>query len=277
MDKIKDIFDMLKDMGKALKDVPKVLLSLLEALPLLAQALVFLVTKLPKQIGDVFTEIIKFFDKAKTLYIAIIVLIVAIFIGIQFLVIIITGVNLPVPPIVLILISIFVVVGLVLNNTNDLKTFQTQILNIKVLYDNFAKKATPIIVPVILLFFILIIGFRYLIKFITGSPSTIPIRILILLSIYIIYIIVMFDNTYLKLAQDYLLLGFIYLFNHPAVKEIVKFNVKIDKDKPLKSSDDIAKWILLNIPAVIITLIIVAVVVKIFITKIISYINELIK
>ena len=79
------------------------------------------------------------------------------------------------------------------------------------------------------------------------------------------------DSSQLKLMQIYLFRGFILIFNNSIIKDIVKFNVKIDKNNPKKANNDVIKWISKNIPQVIFTLFAVAIIFKIFLKKILSY------
>ncbi len=203
MDKIKDILKILEDIPKVLKDVPKVLLNLIEALPLLVKALVYLVTTLPKQLGDFFKQISNFISKATPLYAAIIVIFFAIFFGIQFVIQSVTGLSGAFPPVPLAFITFFIIYQLVLYNSSQLKPVQTTVINSKTLFDTFIKRSTPVIIPIILLFVALYIGLKHLQKIVTGFSNIIPDRILLLIITYIVYNIVMIDNVYLKLLQQY--------------------------------------------------------------------------
>ena len=262
MDKIKDILDMLKNMGKMLKDIPVLIKSLL-----------YVAITVPQKIGDFVKEFGKFTSKAKTVYAALLVLFVGIFFGLQILIASLIGISGALPPVPLILMSLVIIYYLVSGNLPQVKKANKQIIDSSKKIGVFFEKAKSIVVPIILLFFGVYISIKYLINYLTDSYDTVPNRIIILIVSYIVYSIVMIDNKYLPMVQNYLLLAFIYIFNNPLIKDIIKFKVKIDEKNPSKSADDVFKWILKNIPSVITTLIVVAICVKIFITKLISYIN----
>lgn len=126
---LKDISKMLKDIPKMFKDLPKTLLQLIEMLPLLIKALIFMVTTIPKYIANIFKSITNFSKKAKPLIIAVIISFFAIFFGIQFLFGYLTGMNSAIPSIPLAILSMYIVVDLVLNNSNQLKILQSILVN----------------------------------------------------------------------------------------------------------------------------------------------------
>jgi len=193
---LKDISKMLKDIPKMFKDLPKTLLQLIEMLPLLIKALVFMVTTIPKYIADIVKSITKFSKTAKPLIIAVIISFFAIFFGIQFLFGYLTGMNSAIPAIPLAILSMYIVVDLVLNNSNQLKILQSILIN-----------------------------------------------------------------------------GLLFIFNNPFLKDILGFNVKIDEKNPAKSTEKVLEWVLKNLPKITITLFIIAIVLKIFIQKLWTYIT----
>jgi len=193
---LKDISKMLKDIPHMLKDVPKTLLQMIEMLPLLIKALVFMVTTVPKYIIDL------------------------------------------------------------------LKTIS-----------NFSKKAKPLIVAIIISFFAIFFGIQLLFSYLTGMNGIIPAIPLAILSLYVVVDLVLNNSSQLKILQSILLKGFVFIFDNPFLKDILGFNVKIDEKNPDKTTEKIIEWILKNLPKIIITLLILAISLKIFIQKLWSYIT----
>ena len=96
---------------------------------------------------------------------------------------------------------------------------------------------------------------------------------LAIFTLYIIYELVMRKTDLLKLFQKYLLKGFLFIFNNPLVKDLVGFNVKVDKRNPAKSFINILKWISNNIVKIVISFFFMAFMLKISIGKIWQYIT----
>jgi len=193
MDKL---LDVLKDIPKMLKDIPKTLLQMIEMLPLLIKALIFMVTTVPKYIIDFFKTVAKF-----------------------------------------------------------------------------SKTAKPLVFAVIISFFAIFFGIQYLFGYLTGMIGVIPAIPLALLSLYIVVDLVMNNSTQLKVLQSILLKGFVFIFNNPFIKDILGFNVKINEKDPVKTTEKIIEWALKNLPKIIITLFTLAIVLKIFIKKVWSYVT----
>ena len=135
----------------------------------------------------------------------------------------------------------------------------------------FMSRAKSILFAVLISFLGIFFSIQYLFKYLTGLGTAIPHIPLALFSLFIVFNLVMNDSSQLKQMQVYLFRGFIFIFDNPIIKDILKFNVKIDKNNPKKANNDVLKWIGKNIPQVVFTLFAVAIISKIFIKKVISY------
>ena len=138
---------------------------------------------------------------------------------------------------------------------------------------NFIKKAIPLAFAVILSYLLIFFGIQYLFTELTGMSlghAQVPLAIF---TLYIIYELVMRKTDLLKLFQKYLLKGFLFIFNNPLVKDLVGFNVKVDKRNPAKSFINILKWISNNIVKIVISFFFMAFMLKISIGKIWQYIT----
>jgi hypothetical protein len=137
--------------------------------------------------------------------------------------------------------------------------------------NKYATKASSVIVSIILVFIVLFMGIKYLVKSLTDSDDIVPFKILVLLVLYIMYFIIKSDTIFLQLIQKYMLLGLIFLFNNPVIKDAINFNVKIDEKNPYNSIDDIIKWFFKNLLTVTFTLLLYAIFIKIYIKQFLSY------
>ena len=137
----------------------------------------------------------------------------------------------------------------------------------------FITKATPLAFAVIISFFAIYFGIQFLFGYLTGMNGVIPAIPLAIISLYVIYDLVLNNNKQLKVLQDLLFQGFIYIFNNPLIKELIGFNISIDEKDPIKSSEKVIDWFLKNIPQTILTLFILALTLKIFIQKSWSYLT----
>ena len=150
-------------------------------------------------------------------------------------------------------------------------TLPLKIIKLLKTIGKFMSRAKSILFAVLVAFLGIFFSIQYLFKYLTGLSTAIPHIPLALFSLFIVFNLVMNDSSQLKVMQTVLFKGFIFIFNNPIIKDILKFNVKIDKNNPKKSNNDVLKWISKNIPQVIFTLFAVAIITKIFIKKLISY------
>jgi hypothetical protein len=125
MDKL---LNVLKDIPKILKDIPKTIVELMKMLPLLIKALIFMVTTVPKFIINFLKSVTKFIKSAKPLVFAVIISFFAVYFGIQYLFGYLTGMNGVIPAIPLALLSLYIIVDLVMNNSSQLKVLQSILL-----------------------------------------------------------------------------------------------------------------------------------------------------
>jgi hypothetical protein len=137
----------------------------------------------------------------------------------------------------------------------------------------FIKKAIPLAFAVIISFLIVFFGIQYLFSQITGLGTMLPHAPLAVFSLYIVYELVMNEGNALKTFQSMLLNGFLLIFNNPLTKDILGFDVEIDKKNPGKSFIKILKWVSKNIVKIILTLFFVAFMLKISLVKIWGYIT----
>jgi len=150
-------------------------------------------------------------------------------------------------------------------------TLPLKIIKLLKTIGKFMSKVKSILFAVLVAFLGIFFSIQYLFKYLTGLGTAIPHIPLALFTLFIVFNLVMNDSSQLKQMQIYLFRGFILIFNNSIIKDIVKFNVKIDKNDPKKANNDVIKWISKNIPQVIFTLFAVAIIFKIFLKKILSY------
>jgi hypothetical protein len=137
----------------------------------------------------------------------------------------------------------------------------------------FIKSAKPLVFAVIFSFFAVFFGIQFLFGYLTGMNGVIPAIPLALFSLYIVVDLVMNNSSKLKILQSILLKGFLFIFNNPFLKDLLGFNVKIDKKNPVKTTKNIIGWVLKNLPKIIITLLVLGIVLKMFIQKSWAYVT----
>lgn len=137
----------------------------------------------------------------------------------------------------------------------------------------FVKKAIPLTFAVLISFFIVFFGIQYLFGQLTGMGTMLPHAPLAAFSLYIVHELVMNQGNALKTFQTMLLKGFLLIFANPLTKDILGFNVVIDKKNPGKSFIKVLSWSSKNVVKIILTLFFVAFMLKISINKIIGYIT----
>ena len=137
----------------------------------------------------------------------------------------------------------------------------------------FIRKAIPLAFAVILSYLLIFFGIQYLFSELTGMSLGLAQIPLATFTLFIIYELVMYKTDILKLFQNYLLKGFLLIFDNPLIKDLVGFNVKIDKKNPAKSFVNILKWVSTNIVKVILSFFFIAFMLKISIGKIWQYVT----
>jgi len=135
----------------------------------------------------------------------------------------------------------------------------------------FIKKATPNVFGITALFIIIFFGFQILIKNLLGSGANIPPLVLALFALYIIFSMVVNNSSEISLLQQIILKIFLKIFNNDITKDLLNFDVKVDRKNPKKSLFKILKWINKNLLKTILTLMFLAFLSKIFISKIWKY------
>jgi len=137
----------------------------------------------------------------------------------------------------------------------------------------FGAAARPLIFAVIISFLGIYFGIQFLFGYLTGMNSAIPALPLAAFSMFILYDVVMNNNSQLKIFQTLLLNGFIFIFNNPLIKDIIGFDVNIDEKDPKATNERIIKWSIKNLAKIVFTLFAVAIAFKIFVQKSWSYIT----
>jgi len=145
---------------------------------------------------------------------------------------------------------------------------------IKSIY-KFIGKAAPNTFAIIVLFMLIFFGFQILMRNLLGPGIITPPIILGIFTLFIIYSLVINESKEISLFQKILLDLFLKIFNNDITRDLFKFNIPVDKKHPEKSFPAILKWVSKNLIKVILTLIIIALFVKMFIIKLWEYFTVL--
>ncbi len=135
----------------------------------------------------------------------------------------------------------------------------------------FFKELKNVAFGAILSFIVIYQGIQFGFSKMTNLPFSISYKILTIITSYILFSMVVTKNNLLRLAQNIGLKMFVYLFTNPIMKSFVDFDVKINKKNPQMNIKPIMKWVMMNLPRIIIALVITALVIKISIVKIYKY------
>jgi hypothetical protein len=138
---------------------------------------------------------------------------------------------------------------------------------------NYGKKALPIGLAISIAYILIFFGLQILITKLVGVPGIIPQLPLAIFTLFIIISLIEQNLSMLKIFQKYIIVGFMYIFTNPLIKDIVGFDVEIDKKHPEKSIKEIIEWIIKNAVKVILILIILGFLIKISFIKAWSYIT----
>jgi len=139
----------------------------------------------------------------------------------------------------------------------------------------FINKATPNIFGIVVLFILIFFGLQILVRNLLGNGIIVPPMPLMFFVFFIIYSLVMNDSTEISLFQKIILKLFLKIFNNDITRDLFKFNVKVDPKHPEKSFIPILAWVQKNLLKILLTLLFLAIFLKMFIAKSWEYITVL--
>lgn len=94
-------------------------------------------------------------------------------------------------------------------------------------------------------------GFQIGFSRLTNLPFSIPFKVLVCITTYILFTMVVGQHNFLRLTERYVLGAFIFIFANPIVAPLVNFNIKVNKEYPRKTIIPITGWIFKNLQKVI--------------------------
>jgi hypothetical protein len=145
----------------------------------------------------------------------------------------------------------------------------------------FVKKSIPLLMAIVIMYFLIFLGIQVFLRHVTNTPDLIPHVPLMLFTAYIIYQMVMTNAVVLQKIQTYIFSGFLFLFGNPLLRRAkVKWPFKGVEKPTVKNIAKLSKWIVMNPVQVVFVLSAYYFVVKFILVKfssqIISFFKRLI-
>lgn len=145
----------------------------------------------------------------------------------------------------------------------------------------FVKKSIPLLMAIIIMYFLIFLGIQVFLRHVTNTPDLIPHIPLMLFTAYIIYQMVMTNAAILQKIQTYIFSAFLFLFGNPLLRRAkVKWPFKGVEKPTIKNIAKLSKWIVMNPVQVVFVLSVYYFIVKFILVKfssqIISFIKKLV-
>jgi hypothetical protein len=126
------------------------------------------------------------------------------------------------------------------------KTLPKSIITVSKTAFKFGKKSVPLFLAVIISYITIFLGIQIFLKKVTDTPDLVPHLVIVVLSLYIVYNMVMENEGLLRIIQIYIYNFSVLVFGNSFTRKIYKFKLT-EKDQPtFKNIVKLSVWMVSN-------------------------------